>query len=174
MAHLKDMGAIKVAQGHQQLGEEWGMRVSREGASPKALLERRVASAAEWMAKYVTCAEGKWQMKIGQVESMAQDLTRGASGGERGVQRIEIYAALVKLAAEGRVRMEMRMVGKGGAERDWIKEAQEWLSKEGGCKTGEANKMILQASPNITDRMQDMSTVIELGTGYYESLEGSD
>jgi len=172
MAHLKDMGTIKVAQGHQQLGEEWGMRVSREGASPKALLERRVASAAEWMAKYVTCAEGKWQMKIGQVESMAQDLTRGASRGERGVQRIEIYAALVKLAAEGRVRMEMRMVGKGGAERDWIQEVQEWLSKAGGCTTGEANKMILRASSHITDKMQDMSTVIELGTGYWGACDG--
>ena len=58
-------------------------------------------------------------MQIGQVESMAQDLTRGASGGEKGVQRMEIYAALTKLAAEGRVRMDMRLVGKGGAKRDF-------------------------------------------------------
>jgi len=172
MARLVDTGVVKVAKEHGELGEEWGLRVARAGGGIVGTRERRVRAAAEWMQKYVTCREGVWEVKIGQLDSMVQDLTRGESSGRARVTRQEIYCAVMVIAAEKKATVQVRMLGKGGAKREWRQEWEEWMVQEKWFGAGEARKVMDAAGLQIKDMEREILTVIEGGAGYYGATDG--
>lgn len=172
MAHLVDTGVIRVAREHGELGEEWGLRVARTGGGVDGIRERRVRAAAEWMQKYVTCKGGVWDVRVGQLDSMVQDLTRGESSGRTRVGRQEIYCAVMVIASEQKAKVQMRMLGKGGARREWRKEWEEWMVQAKWYDAGGAKKVMDAAVLQVEDMGEDIITVIEGGAGYYGATDG--